>query len=129
MRKRNNQLKILANIAKQRLMKGEYKETEEKQTFVPKVSNYFIKNACAMKKLKAKIEYVKIGSRIDDEFERRVIELLDADDYSLNPFAQLIDIDIFNGLSDVEKQSYILTMAEKYNDVRVRYFNKEKRAI
>ncbi len=129
MRKRNNQLKMLANIAKQRLMKGEYKESEEKQTFVPKVSSYFIKNASAMKKITAKIEYVKISGKIDNEFEERVRDLLETDYYSLNPFSKLIDIELYNSLNDIEKQSYMLSLAEKYNDVRQKYMEGEKTAI
>ncbi len=130
MRKRNNQLKMLANIAKQRMMKGDYTDLEEKQTFMPKKSNYFIKNASALKVVKAEIEFVKINSKIDDEFEKKVIKLLDVDQYLLNPIPQLIDIDVFNNLSDIEKQSYVLAVAEKYNDIRSKYEKqKEKKVI
>ncbi len=129
MGKRNNQLKMLANIAKQRLMKGEYTEPKEKSVFVPKVSSYFIKNACALKKFTAQIEYVKLQDKIDADFEKKVIELLDSDLYDLTPFSKLIDTDFYNQLDEIGKQSYVLNIAEKYNNVREKYLLKEEEAI
>jgi len=129
MGRRNNQLKMLANIAKQRLMKGEYQEPAQKSIFVPKVSNYFIKNANAMKKFTAQIEYVKLQNKINQDFEQKVIDLLNSNLYELNPFAKLIDKNIYNQLSDIEKQSYVLNIAEQYNDVKEKYLTKEKEAI
>ena len=129
MKKQNNQLKILANIAKKRLMKGDYKEPEVKSLFVPKVSNYFVKNASALKKLTAKIEYVKIDGKIDPEFERKVFEILNSNDCELNPFSKLINEEIYDKLSDSEKQSYILNTAEQYNYLKEKYLSKEKEAM
>ena len=129
MGKRNNQLKVLANIAKQRLLKGEYTENEENNIFAPKVSNYFIKNASAMKKLTAKVEFVKIEGSIDSNFEEKVITLLEEDLYELCPFSKLIDFRVFNTLSTLEKQSYMLNISEKYNYLKEKYINKEKQAM
>ena len=95
---------------------------------MPKKSNYFIKNASAMKIVRAKIEIVKINSKIDDEFEKKVLTILDNDEYSLNPIPHLIDMEVFSKMSDIEKQSYILTIADRYNDIRIKYnkVNSEK---
>ena len=129
MGKRSNQLKMLANIAKKRLMKGEYSDIDQKNMFVPKVSNYFVKNASAMKRLTAKVEYVKIDSAIESSFEAKVNDILNENLYDLNPFNKLIDFDTFNGLSSIEKQSYMLNIAEKYNYLKEKYINKEQQAM
>ncbi len=129
MGKRNNQLKMLANIAKKRLMTGNYQEPEQKDSFAPKVSSYFIKNASAMKKITAKIEYIKISGEIDEEFREKVFDILNEDYYDLNPFAKLIDSNKYNTLTEIEKQSYVLSIAEKYNSIKDNYDVKEKQAM
>lgn len=129
MKKKNNQLKILANIAKKRLINGDYHEPEKKTLFVPKVSNYFVKNASAMRKLTAKIEYVRINGKINPEFEQKVLEVLDSPQYELYPFAHLIDYNIYSEMTDREKQSYLLEVAEQYNYLKEKYMNKEQEAV
>lgn len=110
-------------------MKGEYSDIDQKNMFVPKVSNYFVKNASAMKRLTAKVEYVKIDSAIESSFEAKVNDILNENLYDLNPFNKLIDFDTFNGLSSIEKQSYMLNIAEKYNYLKEKYINKEQQAM
>ena len=61
MEMRNNELKFLANLAKQRLMNKDY--SEKVVTSKNKASNYFIQNALALKKLKAETNYHLIISR------------------------------------------------------------------
>lgn len=125
MGRHNNQLKALANIAKKRLMSGEYNEKEEKTAFVPKVSNYFIKNASALKKLTAKIEFVKISGKINSDFEKKVFDVLQENCDELNPFAKLIDYEFFNHLDEIEQQSYMLNIAEQYAYLKENYLKKE----
>ena len=57
---KNNELKFLANLAKQTLMNKDYSaETKTKRNTV---SSYYIQNARALKRLKAETNYVKILS-------------------------------------------------------------------
>ena len=128
MGKQNNQLKMLANLAKKRMMKGEY-ETPIKTPATPKVSSYFLKNAQALKKLTAKIVFVSIDNKIKPDFKDKVYEILQNDYYDLNPIKKLIDFNIYKNLSDIEKQSYILDIAEKYSYLKEQYYIENNQAI
>jgi len=129
MGKRNNQLKVLANLAKRRLMKGDYEPPQTTISTNPKVSNYFIKNAQALRKLTAKVVFVSIDGKIKPEFKSKVYEILDNNYYDLNPISKLIDYQVYKKLSDVEKQSYILDIAEKYNYLKEQYYIDNNQAI
>ena len=111
---RSNELKFLANLAKQRLMNKNY--NEKVVTSKNKASSYFIQNALALKKLKAETNYVTIKDQEDIEFITKVRDLIDEDCY--NPLGRLCDNEYFNTLDDFQKEFYILNLSEKYNKVR-----------
>lgn len=111
---KNNDLKFLANLAKQRLMNKDYTEVKEKNR--NKASNYFIQNARALKKLKAETNYVTIRKEEDLEFVESVKKLLEIDCY--NPLGVLCDQVYFNSLNEREKEFYILNLSEKYIKVK-----------
>ncbi len=110
---RSNELKFLANLAKQRLMNKDY---EPKPATRNKASNYFIQNALALKKLKAETNYVTIKDQEDVEFIEKVRAIIDEDCY--NPLGKLCDKDYFNSLNRGEREYYILSLSEKYNKVK-----------
>ena len=111
---KNNDLKFLANLAKQRLMNKDY--TEVKNQNRNKASSYFIQNAKALKKLKAETNYVTIKDQEDIEFIEKVRSLINEDCY--NPLGKLCDKEYFNTLDAIEKEFYILNLSEKYNKVK-----------
>lgn len=111
---RNNDLKFLANLAKQRLMNKDY--TEVKTQNRNKASSYFIQNAKALKKLKAETSYVKIKNEEDIEFVENVRKLIESDCY--NPLGILCDKNYFESLDSRQKEFYILTLSEKYLKVK-----------
>ena len=111
---RNNELKFLASLAKQRLMNKNY--NEKPIVSKNKASNYFIQNALALKKLKAETNYITIKQNEDMEFIEKVRNLIDEDCY--NPLGRLCDTDYFNSLDGFQKEFYILNLSEKYNKVR-----------
>jgi hypothetical protein len=111
---KRNELKFLANLAKQRLMNKNY--SEKTPVNKNKASNYFIQNALALKKLKAETSYVTIKDQEDIEFIGKVRSLLEEDCY--NPLGKLCDQDYFNSLDGFQKEFYILNLSEKYNKVR-----------
>lgn len=111
---KNNELKFLANLAKQRLMNKNYSEVTSLQR--NKASSYFIKNAMALKKLKAETNYITIKNEEDIEFTNKVKELLESDCY--NPLGLLSDKDYFATLDEREREFYILKLSEKYNKVK-----------
>lgn len=118
---KNNELKFLANLAKQRLMQKDYSTVREKSR--NSASSYFLQNARALKKLKAETNYVTIENKIDVAFEEEVKKLLDEDCY--NPLGVLCDKTYFNTLSEIEKEFYILNLSEKYNEVKERLISQK----
>lgn len=111
---KNNELKFLANLAKQRLMNKNYNEVPIKSK--NKASSYFIQNALALKKLKAETNYITIKDQEDIEFIEKVRQVLDEDCY--NPLGKLCDKAYFETLNEFEKEFYILNLSEKYNKVK-----------
>ena len=111
---RNNELKFLANLAKQRLMQKDYTAVKEKAK--SRGSNYFLQNARALKKLKAETNYVVINDAIDVGFVESVRRIIEEDCY--NPLGLLCDKEYFESLSSSEKEFYILNLSEKYNRVK-----------
>ncbi|MBQ7352273.1 MAG: hypothetical protein IJW59_05400 [Clostridia bacterium] len=111
---KNNQLKFLANLAKQRLKNQNYNETPVVTR--NRVSNYFIQNALALKKIKAETSFVTIKDKEDIEFIEKVRYLIESDCY--NPLGVLCDKDYFDTLDSHQKQFYILQLSEKYNKVK-----------
>ena len=111
---KSNELKFLANLAKQRLMNKDYNEPPVNNR--NKASSYFIQNALALKKLKAETNYITIKDQEDIEFIDKVRSLLEEDCY--NPLGRLCDNDYFQTLDEREREFYILNLSEKYNKVK-----------
>ena len=112
---KNNDLKYLAKFAKQRLMNKDYSE-DATLSSRRKVSNYFIENARALKRLKAETNYVTIKNEEDLDFIENVKKLIEEDCY--NPLGVLCDKVYFNSLDAFQKEFYILNLSEKYNKVK-----------
>lgn len=110
---KNTELKFLATLAKQRLMNKDYSAPLPSRS---RVSNYFIQNAKALKRLKAETNYVTIKREEDIEFIDKVRQLIDEDCY--NPLGVLCDNSYFQTLDSTQKEFYILTLSEKYNKVK-----------
>lgn len=111
---KNNELKFLANLAKQRLMNKDYKEPPIRVR--NKASSYFIQNALALKRIKAETNYVTIQDKEDIEFIDKVRDLIAEDCY--NPLGRLCDNEYFQSLNEFEKECYILNLSDKYTKVR-----------
>lgn len=111
---KNNQLKFLANLAKQRLMNKDYTDTP--CVSKNKASNYFIQNALALKRLKAETSYVTIKDQVDVEFIQKVRTVIEEDCY--NPLGRLCDKEYFKTLDDRQREFYILNLSDKYNKVK-----------
>ena len=111
---KSNELKFLANLAKQRLMNKNY--TAEVESKKNKASSYFIQNARALKKLKAETSYITIKNEEDSEFVESVRKILEEDCY--NPLGKLCDTNYFDSLDDSQKEFYILNLSDKYNRVK-----------
>lgn len=123
----NNNLKSLANLAKQRLKEGNYsKEMARSIINKTRASAYFYKNAMALRKKGLKAEFVTIDLS-DEKFERKVFNLLCNNELLCNPIGKLVDKEVYNGLNEYEKQHYILSLCDKYNKVREKYFDLQEK--
>lgn len=122
MRKNNNQLKMLANLAKQRLLNKEYQNPEPKSIFNKNASSYFLKNAKALKKLTAQTEFLIISDKEDEKFVKKVHSILDSQECVFNVLSKLIDKDYYKTLNEIEKQQYMLNVSDRYNKVREEYY-------
>ena len=63
----------------------------------------------------------------DDELYRKVCRLLNQNSYVLNPISQLIDHNEYDRLDFNGRQTYIIKLTDKYNELRERY-EREKEA-
>lgn len=122
-----NNLKSLANMAKQRLKNGNYTKDMAKSIISKtRASAYFYRNAVALKKKGLKAEFVTIDLT-DEKFEKRVFHLLDCDELVCNPIGKLVDKQYFNSLDDYEQQQYILTLCEKYNKAKEKFYELQQK--
>lgn len=120
MRKKSNELRILANLAKQRMLNKNYQENKaEDKVFKHKVSAYFLENAKAMKKLTAEMKFVSISNEEDDEFIRKVVSVIMQDE--LKSLGRLTDKEYYKSLNEREKQLYMLKLSEKLNKIKEAY--------
>lgn len=76
--------------------------------------------------LKEKIYNVNFES--DEEFYLRVKEILTKEDVVTNPIAMLTDYDLLKGMSDQQKQAYLLKLSNRYQQA-VERFNNETSAV
>lgn len=117
-----NNLKSLANMAKQRLRNGSYTKDMAKTILnKTRASAYFYKNAIALRKKGLKAEFVTIDLN-DEKFERKVFTMLNNSELLCNPIGKLMDRDYYNTLNDYEQQNYLFSLCERYNRVKDKYY-------
>lgn len=122
-----NNLKSLANLAKQRLKQGNYtKDLAKSVISKTRASSYFYRNAMAIRRKGLTVEFVTITEN-DDNFEKKVFNILNSSSDNMRPIGQLIDRVYYSGLNDYEKQYYLLALCEKYNKAKEKYFSLEQK--
>ncbi len=119
----SNNLKSMASIAKERLKRGAYSNAERiKAKNEMNVNSYFVKNFNALQKLNCKAEFKTISNEIDEQFISKVYSILNSSEDVYNPIGRLVDGNVYASLTDVEKQFYVLTLADKYNKIKEEYY-------
>ena len=99
----NNTLKLLAQKAKKRLSTAGQTISQKQTTAYLSQSTYAIV---------ANLQDIK-----EDPLFAKVKKILERDDV-FNPIAELTDHKIFDTLSQVEKERYIIDLSKRYNELR-----------
>lgn len=107
----SNTLRDLAQRAKNRLRAISNNTKEEKREH----GNY--NQAC----LSAKIQYAIISSQkkiTDDPLYGKIKKMLAKDLDTMNPLSQIIEHDIYDGLSNAGKEKYMFKLSKRYATIK-----------
>lgn len=122
-------LKKRAMLAKQRLKMGYWqKMLEEKQRALGELgkSEESVQLVQSLQREKVKRDEQRVFSSVqaDEEevFYTKVCTILEEDENATNPIGRLIDREKFEKLDENNKQRYILRLAEKFREMRDRYY-------
>ncbi len=67
---------------------------------------------------------------LDDEaFYEKVCKVLESSDLLMSPLAKLIDHDVYDNLSERDKQNYILKLSDRFVKMKQRYNEEHPRSI
>ncbi len=110
-------LKVLAQKAKKRLSSAG--QTIKTQGDNKATSAYLSQTTYAIVANKQLIE--------EDPLYEKVKTLVQKGDV-LNPLAELTDYSVFNTLSSVDKERYIMNIARRYNELK-EYFSKQENKV
>ncbi len=107
----NNTLKLLAQKAKKRLSTAGQTISQKQTTAYLSQGTYAIV---------ANLQDIK-----EDPLYDKVKKLLERDDV-FNPIAELTDHKIFDTLSQVEKERYVIDISKRYNELKEHFSKNEK---
>ena len=122
-------LKKRAMLAKQRLKMGYWqKMLEERQKALGELGasdeNLQLVQSLQREQVKRDEQKALSAVRADEEelFYAKVRSILEEDENATNPIGRLIDRNRFEQLDENHKQLYILRLAEKFRQMRERYY-------
>lgn len=121
-------LKELIMSAKERLKHRDYgnisyNNESKKQDKIK--TNQVLKFLASKEYKKADITFKVISNTEDELFNKKVIELLTTNPNTISPLKDLIDIEKYKSLNDVEKQNYILNLSERYVKIKKDFEEKQ----
>ncbi len=115
-------IKNYAKKAKRRLGSGFWNEIRQERANC--IKNAF-DNADHIREIYSKklmhTLYVQQEDDADVVLYKKVCKLLSKDEFTLNPIGQLIDHKTYDKLSSENKQTYIIKLTDKYNEMRERF--------
>ena len=127
--KEYSELKKRALLAKQRLKMGYWQRMEEeKEKNLTKLGetdeNIRVVQELAQQKVRRDEHKALCADKADAEelFYCKVCSILERDENTINPIGQLIDKAEFERLDEGNRQRYILRLAQKFRDMRERYY-------
>lgn len=128
--KNNNKsvLKELIRSAKNRLKNHDYGNTtynlESKKQ--DKIKTNQVLRFLANREFKsADITITTISKTEDEIFSNKVINLLKENPNTISPIAEIIDIEKYKSLNEIEKQNYILDISEKFVKIKEEFYKKQ----
>lgn len=126
--KNKSVLKELIMSAKERLKHRDYgnlnyNNESKKQDKIK--TNQVLKFLASKEYKKADITFKVISNTEDELFNKKVIELLTTNPNTISPLKDLIDIEKYKSLNDVEKQNYILNLSERYVKIKKDFEEKQ----
>lgn len=119
--KNKSVLKELIKSAKERLKNHDYGTIDynrESKMQDRIKTNHVLRMLASNEFKRADIIVKPISTKDDEIFNKKVMDLLNNDPNTINPLADLIDIEKYKNLTDIEKQNYILNLSEKYVKIR-----------
>jgi len=126
--KNKSVLKELIMSAKNRLKNRDYGTTtynaeSKKQDKIK--TNQVLRFLANREYKSADITITTLSKTEDEILSNKVITLLKENPNSISPIAQIIDIDKYKKLNDIEKQNYILNVSEKFVKIKEEYYKKQ----
>ena len=126
--KNKSVLKELIMSAKERLKHRDYgnlnyNNESKKQDKIK--TNQVLKFLASKEYKKADITFKVISNTEDELFNKKVIELLTTNPNTISPLKDLIDIEKYKSLKEVEKQNYILNLSERYVKIKKDFEEKQ----
>lgn len=126
--KNKSVLKELIMSAKERLKHRDYgnlnyNNESKKQDKIK--TNQVLKFLASKEYKKADITFKVISNTEDELFNKKVIELLTTNPNTISPLKDLIDIEKYKSLNDIEKQNYILNLSERYVKIKKDFEEKQ----
>lgn len=130
--KNKSVLKELIQSAKERLKNHDYGTIDynrESKMQDRIKTNHVLRMLASNEFKRADIIVKPISTKDDEIFNKKVLDLLNNDPNTISPLADLIDIEKYKNLTDIEKQNYILNLSEKYVKIRQEFEQKQATKI
>ena len=126
--KNKSVLKELIMSAKNRLKNNDYgtamyNAESKKQDKIK--SNQVLRFLANAEFKKVDITIKSISNTEDEILNEKIINLLNKNPNTLTPIAEIIDVNKFKNLNDVEKQNYILNISEKFVKIKEEFYKKQ----
>ena len=115
MTRKTGELKRRCWLAKQRLKMGYFESRQDVAQDAPA-------EPIAAYSMRTRFAEVATTSAADEKMYRRVCDILDSNEITLNPIGQLIEREVYDGLDAAGKQRYILELSEKFREMQERYY-------
>lgn len=121
MTRKTGELKKRCWLAKQRLKMGYFDSLRREKQESESSDVAGVQAAEYVTRVNRRAETVT-SSAADELMYRKVCDILDSSEVTLNPIGQLIDRDVYDGLDATGKQRYVLELSEKFRELQARYY-------